>query len=358
MAKLVNVPALLQRIMFTTFNLINSLILNPGIMIELTTFPYGPVHFSRVRTDEAGRMHGLILPGSQMFAADVSYGKISFQHLEQPSCHIYRYNLLLNEKITLYINNAVAWPVLRLALKRGMVHVMHKKNKIMRWGQLNFSYTPQTMHSFRLPEGTFEIIELYISPSLVSALAGKSNILRTFARHMQKREEVFLLPDAWWGDLKLLDAVDWLLQHPHGEQPPEVVMNSVVEAAGSPVYHIPHITDRHLEKLFLTRDIIKKNCTTHIMNEKLAKAAHMNVTYFKNMFRQLFRMTPYQYRLYEQLKHARSLIEDNPSLSNTEVAQLSGFGSYNNLQRLFLKKQGTTLSSWRKARNLHSWLLT
>ncbi|GIH92257.1 GlxA family transcriptional regulator [Planobispora siamensis] len=82
--------------------------------------------------------------------------------------------------------------------------------------------------------------------------------------------------------------------------------------------------------------------------EELARRAAMSPRTFYRRLRASTGMTPLQWLLNQRLARARSLLEST-DLPITEVGELSGLGTANNLRHHFLKQLGVSPSDYRRA---------
>ncbi|HET6253294.1 MAG TPA: AraC family transcriptional regulator [Puia sp.] len=88
--------------------------------------------------------------------------------------------------------------------------------------------------------------------------------------------------------------------------------------------------------LELAKSLIEKDPIAHIPVSALAERAGINEFKLKIGFKELFRTTPYQYRLLLCLKKAKELLEDTDD-SIDQIAPKVGFNSYNGFSTAFKK---------------------
>ena len=88
--------------------------------------------------------------------------------------------------------------------------------------------------------------------------------------------------------------------------------------------------------LELARQIIEKDPSSHIHIPMLADRAGINEFKLKIGFRELFRTSPYQYRLHLCLQRAKALLEDTDDTID-QIAAKVGFDTYNGFSTAFKK---------------------
>ena len=88
--------------------------------------------------------------------------------------------------------------------------------------------------------------------------------------------------------------------------------------------------------LELAKSIIEKDPVSHIHIPMLADKAGINEFKLKVGFRELFRTSPYQYRLHLCLERAKALLEDTDDTID-QIATKVGFDTYNGFSTAFKK---------------------
>ncbi|TXI91090.1 MAG: AraC family transcriptional regulator [Chryseobacterium sp.] len=299
------------------------------------------------------------ITGSTFHEATTSAAHIKYQELNQESYSIRHSCYDIKDDLTLHINRKEPWLGFRLIRKKGILHHSGEKEIKMLQGQLNFAYCTTLDNCIELEKGNvYDVLDLYISPAMLYKIAEGDKLLADFAERIQMGKDAALAEKPFWGNIKVLDTIDYLMRNPNNKIAVEETLRQIAEAAAAPKPNIQYITEQHIENIFLVRDEIRNNLTVHTEIEELAKKAQMNVTYFKQMFYGIFELSPYQYLLYERMKMAKELLRNDPSLSFTNVAALVGFSSYDNFQRAFSKKEGKSLTDWRNANDLAAFILS
>jgi AraC-like DNA-binding protein len=86
----------------------------------------------------------------------------------------------------------------------------------------------------------------------------------------------------------------------------------------------------------LAKSLIEKDPVNHLHIPILADRAGINEFKLKQGFRELFRTSPYQYRLYLCLKKAKQLLEETDDTID-QIASKVGFETYNGFSTAFKK---------------------
>jgi AraC-like DNA-binding protein len=98
--------------------------------------------------------------------------------------------------------------------------------------------------------------------------------------------------------------------------------------------------------LELAKAIIDKDPSSHIHIPMLADRAGINEFKLKVGFRELFRTSPYQYRLHLCLEKARQLLEDTDDTID-QIASKVGFDTYNGFSTAFKKAYSIAPTEYR-----------
>lgn len=107
----------------------------------------------------------------------------------------------------------------------------------------------------------------------------------------------------------------------------------IVEGYEHPIEHTKLYDIPALE---LARQIIEKDPSSHIHIPMLADKAGINEFKLKLGFRELFKTSPYQYRLHLCLERAKLLLEETDDTID-QIASKVGFDSYNGFSTAFKK---------------------
>ena len=98
--------------------------------------------------------------------------------------------------------------------------------------------------------------------------------------------------------------------------------------------------------LELAKSIIEKDPVSHIHIPMLADKAGINEFKLKVGFRELFRTSPYQYRLHLCLEKAKALLEETDDTID-QIAGKVGFDSYNGFSTAFKKTYSVAPTEYR-----------
>ena len=98
--------------------------------------------------------------------------------------------------------------------------------------------------------------------------------------------------------------------------------------------------------LELARSIIEKDPASHIHIPMLADKAGINEFKLKVGFRELFKTSPYQYRLQLCLEKAKELLEDTDDTID-QIAMKVGFNTYNGFSTAFKRAYNIPPTTYR-----------
>ncbi len=83
----------------------------------------------------------------------------------------------------------------------------------------------------------------------------------------------------------------------------------------------------------------------------LSKMLGTNRTYVSKLINSEYNRNFCNHVNYYRVQYTKNLIQKNPTISNDQIAELSGFGSQNSLHRAFQSLEGMTLKQYRKMIN-------
>ncbi len=90
---------------------------------------------------------------------------------------------------------------------------------------------------------------------------------------------------------------------------------------------------------------IDKNIFKDISVSELANFAHLSVSQVGRVFKQTYKISPYQYILNEKIERAKSLLV-NTNLSIKEISQILGYKDEHYFSNAFKSKSGVAPSQW------------
>lgn len=103
----------------------------------------------------------------------------------------------------------------------------------------------------------------------------------------------------------------------------------------------------HMEAVTVAKKYIERNFAEAIKLKDIAKKVHLSEIYFHNRFCQAMGMSPHQYLIHCRVENAKKLLW-NTEISICDVAERSGFGSQQYLNKVFKKETGITPAAYRK----------
>ena len=93
---------------------------------------------------------------------------------------------------------------------------------------------------------------------------------------------------------------------------------------------------------------IENHFDSQIKLKDIADSVHLSEIYFHNIFTEGTGITPHEYLISCRIKNAKRLLW-NSKIPVKEVAERSGFGCQQYLNKVFKKKTGMTPGSYRKS---------
>lgn len=89
---------------------------------------------------------------------------------------------------------------------------------------------------------------------------------------------------------------------------------------------IPHGSSLVAQSAFAALELIDRDVSHHFLLKDLARHSGTNECTLKRGFKNIFKITVYQYLLKERMRHAKHLLEST-DLKEREIATLCGFES-------------------------------
>lgn len=121
------------------------------------------------------------------------------------------------------------------------------------------------------------------------------------------------------------------------------LLNMVLFDAGIPSSR----NGNHYETVAKAKQYIETNFEKPIKLKDIASCVHLSEIYFYNIFHETVGRSPHQYLIDCRIKHAKKLLW-NTEIPIWEVAEKSGFGCQQYLNKVFKKETGITPASYRK----------
>ncbi len=105
---------------------------------------------------------------------------------------------------------------------------------------------------------------------------------------------------------------------------------------------------KNYETIVIAKRYIETHFKEQIKLKNIAESVHLSEIYFHNIFTETVGMTPHQYLISCRVENAKKLLWDT-DISMVEVAEKSGFGCQQYLNKVFKKETGMTPVSYRKS---------
>lgn len=317
-------------------------------MFTVTELRHGAVDFVKHNPNGGGIRPDSYIPGSAAYQSENSFGHFFYQHIDRKQFSLWKSIYAPQEDLTLRVESDAPCLGFRLMLKKHIRHTVAGQSVTLMQGQLNFAYFPAINYEFRLKKGEkYEVLDMLVEPELLKSLKIKEPQFDRFMERMGMDSAEWIVPKPAWSNVVVLDAVDYLIKDPAKDAVAHEVVRQVIMALTRRRTEERVISEQQLENLYAVRETIKKEFAQKMHLQEWATKAQMNITYFKEMFKQVFELTPYHYLIYERIKAAKEMMIHEPDLSFAEVAERCGFTTYNNLRRAFQAKENKTLTEWR-----------
>lgn len=288
------------------------------------------------------------IPGATAFNADQSAGQFSYQTYVHKSYTIYRSLYLPSEDLALRVDYATPFTGFRIMMKNNIRHLLNDKQYYIMQGQVNIVYAPTVYSELYLKKDEeYHVFDLQANPSLLSGITRKDPMWLSWLGKVNGPDTEAVAGGPGFVSVQVLDTLEAVLKDPGNEQLMIRLFEQVIETRSK---KRPQrvITEAQLNSLYIVKGFIKEQITGKFHLRDWARMANMNITYFKELFKAVFGITPYHYLLYERIRAAKQMMLDYPHLSLSEVAQACGFANYNNLRRAFYAIEHITLSRWQK----------
>ena len=316
-------------------------------MFNVSELTHGVIDFAKHSPQKAGLHPDFYLPGGQAYESDNTFGSFFYQHIEQKHFAIWKSIYVPYEDITVRVQQSEPWLGFRLMLKKHIRHLVLGHPVTLLQGQVNFAYTPHVDHEFRLRKGeVYEVFDMKVTPNLLKKLKIKDQRFERFMQRIGADTSEWINAQPTWSNAIVLDAIDYLAKTPSRETVAEEVVRQLISTLTRKKERDRVISEQQLENLYAVRELIRVQFAEKMHLQQWATLAQMNITYFKEMFSQVFELTPYHYLLYERIKAAKEIMIHEPHLTFGEIARRSGFSTYNNLRRAFAAKENKTLTQW------------
>lgn len=105
---------------------------------------------------------------------------------------------------------------------------------------------------------------------------------------------------------------------------------------------------KNYETIASAKRYIEHHFSEPITLTDIAEYVHLSKIYFQNIFKESVGITPHQYLINCRIENAKKLLW-NSNISMTDVAEKSGFGCQQYLNKVFKKETGMTPVSYRKS---------
>ncbi len=235
----------------------------------------------------------------------------------------------------------------RIMVENNLRYRLNEKQYYLMQGQVNFIVAPNVESELYLSKGqVYQVFDLQIDAQLLQRLSNNDEINQLLNK-VGDSQTWSLQDGPGFASARALDCMTDLVDNPGNETYAIDLIEQVIEARTMKRQH-RQVTERQVESLFRVRALIKEQIVLKQHLRDWARIAGMNITYFKEMFKAVFGITPYHYLLYERIREAKRVMKFYPHLTLSEVATACGFSNYNNMRRAFVVMETMTLSKWQR----------
>lgn len=316
----------------------------------------GPIYFREYDHATAQVKPDRHIPGATAYEAAQPAGQFFYETYAQKHYTIFKSILKPSRDLLLHVEYLTPFVGFRLMVKGHLHYQLNEKKYYLMQGQLNFVTAPKVESILHLIKGQdYHMFDLQVDPAFMDRVERKSEAILQLLNKASGEETAALHNGPGFASAKVLDAMDELVKDPGNEALAIELIAQVIDARTMKRLHRP-ITEPQVESLFKVKALIKEQIAIKQHLRDWARAAGMNFTYFKELFKVVFAVTPYHYLLYERIREAKRMIRYYPHLTLAEIAIACGFANYNNLRRNFLTIERMTLTRWLKLSDISTVL--
>lgn len=306
------------------------------------------IDFTRQEPESTLSKPDLFIPGSVMYDADLPSGQFHYQTYSKKNYTIYYSTYAPARDITLRVESPLPFLGFRIMVKNHIEHHLNELHFQILQGQVNVCFAPSVSSELLLKGNEiYQVFDLQVEEGLLDQLRSINDEHVHLIEELRGSKASALFGAPGFGSIYVSDTMEALLRDPDNEVLALRLLQQVLEARS--MKRLPRkINIQQLENLFRVKSMIKDDLKNDHPLEYLARMAFMNRTYFKEMFKIVFAVSPYQYLLYERVQAAKQLMERYDDLTITQVAVACGFNNDNNLRRAFKSVEKMTLAQWHR----------
>ncbi len=298
------------------------------------------------------------IPGATTFEAAPPAGQFLLQTYSQPNYTIYKSTFIPARDQVLRVEYGTQFLGFRIMIDNHIRYQLNGSRFYLMQGQVNMVVAPWVNSEMQLRKNELYVaFDLQIDPQWFAKLKINHPAIFEIAEGIGTNQTIILHGGPGFASIRVLDRMEDLLRDPGNESLVEDLIREVVEARAVKQSH-RQISELQIESLFRVKAEIKKHLASRQQLRYWARSAGMNITYFKELFKTVFGITPYHYLLYERIREAKRLMQFYPHLTLSEVAVACGFTNYNNLRRAFYALENVTLSQWQRLSNITCLLVS
>lgn len=318
-------------------------------MINVTEATYGKIHFSDVDWKKPVICPGRYLPGGEAFESGNDFGDFLYQHVQKSEYSFWWSLYFAKEDLVINLSEEREWLGFRVVFHKPIRHIVPGRAISLLPAQIWFAYSPLldcTMHL--RGNSLYKVFDMRVSMAFLRSLDIGGSLFTRLMDKIEIKKAAGLVSRPVWIGANLLDRIEQLTRKNTDEIFIRELLSDLVAVITSASASHRHITEGQAESVFRVREEMKLRYAEKMNLNKWALQAGMNITYLKEIFREMFGYSPYNYLGHIRLEAAKALIHSEPGLSFDQIALRTGFGNYNNLRRTFNTKEKISLTDWKK----------
>lgn len=308
----------------------------------------GVLNFTRQESALAQSKPELHIPGSVMYDAVQPSGQFHYETYSKKNYTLYLSTYRPARDVTLRVEFPLPFLGFRIMVHN---HIEHRLNGLtfqILQGQMNIVFAPTVASELLLKEKeVYQVFDLQVEEGLLEELRGIDADRAQLLEALHGPYTVALSGGPGFSSAVVLDSMNALLKDPDNDKLAVQLLQQVLEARMLK-RSTRAVNATQVENLFRVKAMIRDQLKEDHPQAYWAKMAYMNRTYFKEMFKIVFAVSPYHYLLYERVEAAKKLMAAHSDLTLTEVAMACGFNNDNNLRRAFKSVEKISLADWQR----------
>jgi AraC-like DNA-binding protein len=330
---------------------------DPMINLRMSSFTYGHIHTKPVVPDS---LTPLVIPGSEVAAAEGSYGKILLQQINAGEITIL-YNIYqAKEDIAIDFQCSSATLRAHIALKNdSQYYISGLGDLYLAEGQFTIIDAPDIAGTYFLEQGKeYRTMHVFFSSRLLDKLFPVFNYLQEWLESDSSRPRLLFKLHSWLSQQQksIIDSIlhcgysGELLEFYRELKAYELICLALMPHSNNGNGHITppvRLTRRNIALIHESKHILDNAIDQHITIAAVARQTGMNEFKLKAGFKQVFGISMFDYVIKKRMQAARNLLlETDKPLK--EIASLTGYSTKQSFMNAFKKYFHDTPGSFRK----------